>query len=107
MRDDCGGGDYSLRRPYTLLTMPATQAYLSMKILKMDLFISIMRWAMALIGQLIIHIIIHGIQCAHNAYNNTNTNILHETGVLDLSAAAVVFLEFWQIAKAEGDFDHC
>jgi hypothetical protein len=48
-----------------------------------------------------------GVQSAHNPYDNTNQNVLHETGVLDLSSSAIVFLEFWHIAKTENNWDHC
>ncbi len=48
-----------------------------------------------------------GAQCAHNAYSISQTNILHETGILDLSSVPAALLEFWHIAKAEGDYDHC
>ena len=48
-----------------------------------------------------------GAQCVHNAYNYHNENILHETGILDLSSTCIPILEFWHIAKTEGDVDEC
>ncbi len=48
-----------------------------------------------------------GTQSAHNAYGSSNTNILHETGVLDLSSTTNPRLYFWQIAKTEGGYDKC
>jgi hypothetical protein len=108
VRDDCGGGDYSLwTGPYTFLTMPATTGIPVYEDFENGFVYfdnapgNNINWT---INTSYYH---NGIQCAHNAYNSTNANILHETSVLDLSSAAVVFLEFWQIAKAEGNYDHC
>jgi hypothetical protein len=48
-----------------------------------------------------------GLQSAHNAYGANNVNILHETGILDLSGTSAATLEFWHIAKTEGGYDKC
>jgi len=46
-------------------------------------------------------------QCAHNAHTSTNENILHETGLLDLSNSSNPYLDFYHIAKTEGNWDYC
>ena len=48
-----------------------------------------------------------GWHSVHNDYIASNTNILHETGVLDLSSTNSPFLEFWHIAITEEYFDKC
>jgi hypothetical protein len=48
-----------------------------------------------------------GTYCAHNAYTDNNTNIMAETGYLDLSSTVNPVLEFWHIAKTEKDYDKC
>ena len=48
-----------------------------------------------------------GSHCVRNAYGNNNTNILEETGVLDLSSTTAPVLEFWHIAKTEDNYDKC
>lgn len=48
-----------------------------------------------------------GSQCAYNDYGFSNINILHETGVLDLSGLTNAVLEFWHIAKTQADQDKC
>ena len=108
VRDDCGGGDYSTwAGPYTLLTMPGSQGIPVYEDFENG-FVYFNNAAGNGSDWTINNTYYHsGVQCAYNAYDNTQTNILHETGVIDLSSAAVVFLEFWQIAKTEGDYDHC
>ncbi len=48
-----------------------------------------------------------GSHAAHNAYGSSETNILHETGEIDLSSSSSPRLYFWQIAKTEGGYDKC
>ena len=48
-----------------------------------------------------------GSKCAYNDYTNSDENILHETGVLDLSSTTAPRLYFWHIAKTEGTYDKC
>ncbi len=48
-----------------------------------------------------------GAQSAHNAYSTSDENILHETGILDLSSTTGATLVFWHIAKTEGGYDEC
>ncbi|MCT4580503.1 MAG: T9SS type A sorting domain-containing protein [Flavobacteriales bacterium] len=48
-----------------------------------------------------------GTQSMHNAYSASDENILHETGILDLSVATTPVIEFWHIAKTEGTYDEC
>ncbi|MDB0020762.1 T9SS type A sorting domain-containing protein, partial [bacterium] len=48
-----------------------------------------------------------GLNSAHNGHGSSNNNILHETGILDLSATTVPQIEFWHIAKTEGTYDKC
>lgn len=108
VRDDCGGGDYSFwSGPFTLLTSPGSQTLPVWEDFENG-FVYFNNAAGNQVDWTINNMYYHsGAQCAHNSYNNTQTNILHETGVLDLSSAAVVWLDFWQIAKAEGNYDHC
>ena len=48
-----------------------------------------------------------GTQSIHNAHGSNNNNILHESGILDLSSTTNTLLEFWHIAKTEGGWDKC
>jgi len=48
-----------------------------------------------------------GVQCASNAYAADNSNILYETGLLDLTTTYNPKLRFWNIAKTQGEYDHC
>ncbi|MCF8296182.1 MAG: T9SS type A sorting domain-containing protein [Saprospiraceae bacterium] len=48
-----------------------------------------------------------GTKCAHNAHTETNENVLHETGLLNLSSTTHPYLEFYHIAKTEGNWDYC
>lgn len=48
-----------------------------------------------------------GAKSAHNAHTTTNENVLHETGLLNLSSTTNPFLEFYHIAKTEGNWDYC
>ncbi|MCD4819773.1 MAG: T9SS type A sorting domain-containing protein [Candidatus Cloacimonetes bacterium] len=49
----------------------------------------------------------NGSNSAHNPYQESNINILMESGKMDLSNIDNPRLSFWQIAKSEGDYDHC
>ncbi len=49
----------------------------------------------------------NGGQCAFNDYTVSDENILHETGLLDLSATTSPILQFAHICKTEGGFDEC
>ncbi|MCD4697448.1 MAG: immune inhibitor A, partial [Bacteroidales bacterium] len=49
----------------------------------------------------------NGSQSTHNAYTSDDNNILHETGILDLTATTNPILQFAHIAKTEGFFDEC
>ena len=107
VRDDCGGGDFSeWSGPYTLLTLPGSQNLPVFEDFE-DGFVYFNNAAGNTVDWTINNTYYHsGVQCAHNASENTNTNILHETGVIDLSGASIVWLDFWQITKLEGDYDH-
>jgi len=52
--------------------------------------------------------IIHGgstsVKCS---YTDNDTNILIETGIVDLSSTSIVYLSFWHIAFTEANFDKC
>ena len=48
-----------------------------------------------------------GSHCVKNTYGTNNTNILVETGILDLSSTSAPILEFWHIAKTENGYDKC
>lgn len=48
-----------------------------------------------------------GTQSAHTTYQSTTGNILHESGVIDLSATTSPLLTFWQIAKTYSYDDRC
>ncbi|MBM3435029.1 MAG: T9SS type A sorting domain-containing protein, partial [Bacteroidetes bacterium] len=108
VRDDCGGGDYSFwSGPFTFLTSPGSQTIPVFEGFENGFVYfnnasgNPANWT---INTSYYH---SGAQCAIDVYGNSQTNILHETGVLDLSGATVVWLDFWQIAKCEGDYDHC
>lgn len=108
VRDDCGGGDYSywsgpflFQTSAGVLTIPVYEDFEAGFVKFSNATGNGTDWT---INNSYYH---SGVQCAHNVYNNTQTNIIKETGVMDLSSATVVFLEFWHIAKTEGDFDHC
>jgi|GEM_PF-3116875 len=108
VRDDCGGGDYSYwSGPFTFQTIPGIQTIPVFEDFESGLVYfnnALGNGADWTINSSYYHSVV---QCAHNVHANSQTNILKETGVLDLSSAAIVFLEFWHIAKCEGDFDHC
>ena len=100
VRDDCGGGDYSLwTGPYTFLTMPATSGIPVYEDFENGFVYfdnalgNNINWT---INTSYYH---NGIQCAHNAYNNTNANILHETSVLDLSVQPLSSLSSGKLRK--------
>jgi len=48
-----------------------------------------------------------GSKCVINSYTDNNANILHETGVMDLSSSIQPTLSFWHIGKTEGGYDFC
>ncbi len=48
-----------------------------------------------------------GNQCVRNSYTDNNTNILHETGIMDLSTSILPTLSFWHIGKTEVGYDFC
>ena len=48
-----------------------------------------------------------GSHSVRNHYGSSNTNILEETSVIDLSATTSAVLIFWHIAKTEGGYDKC
>jgi len=48
-----------------------------------------------------------GTYSVFNGYGTNESNILHETGILDLSSTGAPVLEFWHIAKTEGGYDRC
>lgn len=108
VRDDCGGGDYSYwSGPLTFNTIPGIQILPVFE----DFENGFEKFNNAVgngtdwtINNAYYH---SGVQCAHNQHGNSQTNILKETGVIDLSGAQGVWLDFWHIAKTEGDFDHC
>jgi hypothetical protein len=108
VRDDCGSGDYSYwSGPFTFMTSPGIHTLPVYEDFESGLVYfnnATGNGADWIINNSYYH---SGAQCTHNVYNNTQTNIIKETGILDLSSAEVVFLEFWHIAKCEGDFDHC
>jgi hypothetical protein len=108
VRDDCGGGDYSFwSGPYTFLTMPGSQTMPVFEDFENG-FVYFNNASGNFADWTINNTYYHsGGQCGHNIYGNDQTNILHETGIIDLSAAEVVWLDFWQIAKTEGNYDHC
>lgn len=52
--------------------------------------------------------IIHGgAQSVKNVTTNSNTNVLAQTAVMDLSTVNNPILDFWHIAKTEGGWDKC
>ncbi len=48
-----------------------------------------------------------GSQSAKNSYTSNNTNILYETGVMDLRTSVQPTLSFWHIGKTEVGWDFC
>ncbi|ARN78354.1 hypothetical protein BST97_10330 [Nonlabens spongiae] len=46
-----------------------------------------------------------GSQSATNAHGSSNTNILQQTSIFDLSSTPDAVLQFWHIAKLEGTYD--
>jgi len=49
----------------------------------------------------------HGNMSVHDAYANASTDILEETGMLDLTSVNNPILKFRHIAKTEGSYDKC
>ncbi|MFU8842678.1 MAG: carboxypeptidase regulatory-like domain-containing protein [Bacteroidales bacterium] len=108
VRDNCGAGQYSnWAGPFVFYTMPGSQSLPVYENFEAG-FVHFdngpgngVNW--------VINTSYYksGVQSAHNPYDNANQNVLHETGVLDLSTSAIVFLEFWHIAKTENNYDHC
>jgi hypothetical protein len=108
VRDNCGGGDYSnWAGPFMFYTMPGSQALPVYEDFESNFVYFDNAPGNGVNWVINTSYYKSGLQCAHNPYGNTNHNVLHETGVLDLSSSAIVFLEFWHIAKTENNWDHC
>lgn len=108
VRDNCGAGDFSgWVGPYTLYTLPGAHTLPVVEDFEsgFSYFDNAPGNGTDWVSNTSYYH--NGVQCAHNAYAVSNSNIMHETGILDLSGAPDAVLEFWQIAKTEGNYDHC
>lgn len=108
VRADCGGGDYSdWAGPYSFTTLPPAHSFPLTEDFEsgftyfdnasgndVDFAISTSYYH-------------GGSQSIHNAHGSNNANVVHETGILDLSGTSAAVLEFWHIAKTEGTYDKC
>lgn len=48
-----------------------------------------------------------GLSSAHNAYTANDDNVLFILGTFDFTTHPDLMLSFWQIAKTDGQYDHC
>ncbi|MDA3944053.1 MAG: choice-of-anchor D domain-containing protein [Bacteroidetes bacterium] len=107
IRDNCGGVQVSWAGPSSFTTLPGAQAFPLTEDFESGLTYfdnatyNDVNWTL---NTSIYH---SNTKSAHNAYGSNNTNILHETGILDLSGTSAAVLEFWHIAKTEAVNDKC
>ncbi|PJB58555.1 MAG: hypothetical protein CO098_08030, partial [Bacteroidetes bacterium CG_4_9_14_3_um_filter_41_19] len=107
VRDDCGGGVSDWAGPHTFTTLPGPHGFPLTEDFESG-FTSFNNATGNTVDWVLNTSIYHGsTQSAHNPYTTNNTNILHETGMMDLSGTSAAILEFWQIAKTEGTYDKC
>ncbi len=107
VQDSCGMGDVSTWTMVSFTTSPNMHAFpLTEDFEDSTLFFennvaSNTAWVLT---DALVHA---GTYSVFNGYGSSEDNILHETGVLDLSSAGAPVLEFWHIAKTEGGYDDC
>ncbi|MDP2722948.1 MAG: fibronectin type III domain-containing protein [Bacteroidales bacterium] len=107
VRDDCGGGVSDWTGPHTFTTLPGPHSFPLTEDFESG-FASFDNATGNSVDWVLNTSIYHSsTTSAHNAYTSSNANILHETGILDLSGTSAAMIEFWQIAKTEGTYDKC
>ncbi len=109
IRTDCGASDYSVWvGPMTFLTafdafgaFPVTEDFEGGMGITGNDPANVTNWAIATDLQ---H---SGLNSVHNAYVGENDNVLYMLGTFDFTAKSDLMLSFWQIAKTDGNSDHC
>lgn len=109
VRTDCGDEDYSpWTGPVTFLTsfdafgaLPVTEDFESGMGITGNNYTNTVDWAINSELQ------VSGLNSVHNAYTESNDNVLFLLGTFDFTAKTDVMLSFWQIAKTDGNSDHC
>ena len=108
VRADCGGGSTSTwAGPYTFTTLPSPHPFPLTEDFEsgFNYFDNVAANDVDFMDETTLF---HGgAHSVHNAYTSSNTNILVETGMLDLSGTTAAQLDFWHIAKTEGGYDKC
>ena len=106
---DCGGSDMSpWTGPVTFQTsfeaftsLPVTEDFESGMSITGNNFENVTNWV---INTDLQH---GGLNSVHNPYTLDDDNVLFMLGTFDFTAKSDVMLSFWQIAKTDGNSDHC
>ena len=109
LRTNCGSGDYSAwEGPVTILTLfdifaglPVTEDFESGMGITGNDPANGTSWS---VNTGLFH---GGAHSVHNAYGNSENNILYLLGTFDLTGKSDVMLSFWHIAKTYNNYDHC
>jgi hypothetical protein len=106
VQDSCGVGDVSASTVISVTTQPSMHPFPLLEDFEDSVLFfesdenSNTDW---ILTDTLAHSGNHSVQ---NIYHSNENNILHETGILDLSMAGAPVLEFWHIANTE-QFDQC
>ena len=109
VRTDCGAGDFSpWTGPVTFQTsfdaftsLPVTEDFESGMGITGNDYQNVENWV---INTDLYH---GGLNSIHNPYLINDDNVLFMLGTFDFTAKTDVMLTFWQIAKTDGNGDHC
>jgi hypothetical protein len=109
VRTDCGAGDFSpWTGPVTFQTsfdaftsLPVTEDFESGMGITGNDYQNVENWV---INTDLYH---GGLNSIHNPYLINDDNVLFMLGTFDFTAKTDVMLTFWQIAKTDGNSDHC
>ena len=105
VQDSCGAGDVSNWSVLSLTTLPNMHPFPLMEDFE-DSVLFFENDASSNTDWVLTNALAHsGNQSAYNDYGSNADNILHETGILDLSGTGAPVLEFWHIAELEGCCD--
>jgi len=107
VQDSCGAGDVSDWSMVNFTTLPNMHSFPLMEDFE-DSTLYFENEASSGTPWVLTSTLAHtGSQSAYNGYASNNVNVLHETGIIDLSTAGAPVIEFWHIAKTEGGWDEC